>query len=229
MVRLWALSGKMGSGKSTVARAIVGPAGHVVSFATQLKKMVAKHLEISEPHWKSNEFKEVVVACPGPFAMVELPRPVTKRQLDCINWFVQHWFDDGKKKTVGYVLQIVGQAFRDQEDCYWIKALQSSEEWEAAMMDDQHDVVIDDLRYQNEYIWIKMFLGATILRAVAKDDEEAKRGFAGRRTTHASETDLDLFEFPITVATDPKEPDEDLRNRVFRAVSFVVQNKKRFD
>jgi hypothetical protein len=247
----------MGSGKSTVARAIVGGVnrGNVVSLATALKKMVAKHMSISPvlPYCLSNDFKQLPVNWPGPLAMDELPRPIAADALDHVNYEIREWVDHGGRPhpiaTVGALLQFVGQVFRDVEPMYWVRALESSEEWRRAILlksvgdacldgsmywvrakpsDDWHeatsadkpDTVIDDVRYRNELTWFCEFMGATVVRVVARDETDALRGVAGRMTTHASETELDDYWFPITVVTDPKESDESLRSRVLQAAAF---------
>jgi hypothetical protein len=229
----------MGSGKSTVARALLLDGGNVVSLATTLKKMVARHMGISPvlPYCLSNDFKQLPVGWTGPLVMEELPRPISASSLDHVNYEIREWVDHGGRPhpiaTVGALLQFVGQVFREVESMYWVRAMESSEEWRFAMKDmaDRprpwmgdivagRDVVIDDLRYANELTWFSEFMGATVVRVVARDETDALRGVAGRLTSHASETELDGYDFPITIVTDPKESDESLRTRVMQVVAF---------
>lgn len=218
MAKLWALSGKMGSGKSTVARVIVADGGNVVSLATALKKMVARHIGIAPetPYCLTNDFKQLAAAWPGPLTEDELPRPV--RSLTSINRAISS--KAATLKTVGALLQIVGEAFRQEDHMYWVRALQCSAEWYTAM-ESGKDTVIDDVRYLNELVWYSEFMGATVLRIVAGNDTDALRAVAGRSTTHESELGLDAYEFAITIVTDVKESEQSLMNRVKQVVALI--------
>lgn len=223
MSRLWALSGKMGSGKSTVARALLSDGGKVVSLATALKKMVATHMGIHPalPYCLQNDFKQLPVVWPGPLTMEELPRPIAAERLAFVNAEISEWIEHGGRErpiaTVGALLQFVGHTFRYVEDMYWIWALQYSKEWRHAI-EIGKDMVIDDVRYLNEIMWFGEFMGATVLRIVTGDEIAASRGIAGRLSTHASEVELDGYDFATTIVTDPNESDASLKNRILQAL-----------
>jgi hypothetical protein len=106
----------------------------------------------------------------------DLPIPLEPHQLEQINAVIDQ--NDIYRNTIGNLLQFVGQLFRKIVPDYWILALEKK-------INPEDHIIIEDLRYPNEFEWIRDNLGVNCRisnnKAVADN----------RDPLHISETALD--------------------------------------
>ncbi|KKL60578.1 hypothetical protein LCGC14_2203880, partial [marine sediment metagenome] len=91
---------------------------------------------------------------------------------------------EARKAEFRSALQVYGAHMREMHGIsYWIGRLEPALN---AVMNSGDDVVITDVRYQNEADWIRA-LGGIIIRRVRSDGV----GLEGAQAEHSSETELD--------------------------------------
>ena len=176
-----ALTGKMRSGKSTVAEILWLDYDLTRrSFGGALKYYADKMFEGSEAY--PIEVEEYGEPCPF----------------------------DGKRKTrvkkPRKLYQDFGQAMRQLDEDIWIRHVEQAIESDR-IFPDYKGVVIDDLRQPNEYEWAKAN-GFTIIRVNAREDRRLKRAeqagdsFSADDLAHDTEQHVDGFSVDYTIVND---------------------------
>src|SRR5690625_832560 len=176
-----AITGKLRSGKSAIARALEYHYGfHILSFGDALKRVADKLFEGS-PHY---QFEPIEINCP---------------------------FSEGGKTTAGYckprkLYQDVGSALRALDENVWVRQVEKSMRvWEN--MKDVKGIVIDDLRQPNEYEWAKAN-GFIIIRVNASDEVRLARArkagdvFSEEDLRHETESHVDKFVVDYEIQND---------------------------
>lgn len=176
-----AFSGKAGSGKDTAVEHLMKTHGSQlkmrrVAFADALKVELYDALcNPEDPYWQE---------CPDLF-MLPLPATKVATAADKIAWVNEN------KKQLGKYLQDYGERYRrGQTPFYWVRKMH-----ETVQQDKETGVLlVSDLRYLNEYLYVKSLKGYTV-RIVRDFVDES------RDPSHVSETDLDkaVFDFVIDV------------------------------
>jgi hypothetical protein len=184
-------SGKMGSGKSTAAllaqqhlARITGEEWVVAAFADALKDIFAKISGVPFALCYTDVGKSIVppqplrgVSCED----IDAVWPLDNHSINRINEVIARESTDDKKHTVGRWLQIIGQAFRDVESDYWVNAFE-------ARMQDGINYIVEDVRYPNEFEWIRDEQLGIVGRVVSGGRQSQD---TGRELAHRSETALD--------------------------------------
>ena len=154
----------------------------MVSFATALKTLVSSIYGFPYTLCYIAVGKNTIPAeDPRPIVDSDLPVPLTESQLTYVNSAISRTIN--RPYTIGRILQIVGQAFRDVDEDYWIKCLQK-------YMVPEVCYIIDDVRYPNEAQWIKDSKGLVGLVISMVPPAIADEG---RLQSHESEVSLDDF------------------------------------
>ena len=185
-------SGKMGSGKSTAGLLAGQHLSHktqeewyIVAFADALKHLAADIYHVPFLLFYSEAGKSVIPPG-GPLRIREgdLPIPMADwASLDRINEKMESSeVEAGHRNTLGKILQILGQLFRDEEPDYWIRALEHS-------IDVCKNYIVEDVRYPNEFEWIRDCRRGVVGRVVRPSSRATYS--QGRDQKHASETALD--------------------------------------
>lgn len=199
-VRVIGFSGKMGSGKSTAAlltkqhlARVTGEPWQVVAFGDALKNIVAKMCEVPICLCYTDVGKAIVPPKPpkgldpsmfGPDAgMPSLDVHTIDRINEVIARNLENEHIPGKEASIGKVMQIVGQAVRMFEPDFWVDALEGT-------MDVGCNYVIEDVRYPNEFEWIRDSMLGVVGRIYSTATTSA-HSEAGRDSAHPSETALD--------------------------------------
>ena len=176
-----ALTGKMRSGKSTVAEILWLEYDLTRrSFGGALKYYADKMFEGSTAY--PIEVEEYGEPCP---------------------------FDgkrDTRVKKPRKLYQDFGQAMRQLDEDIWIRHVEQAIESDK-LFPDYKGVVIDDLRQPNEYEWAKAN-GFTIIRVNAREDRRLKRAeqagdsFSADDLAHDTEQHVDGFSVDYTIVND---------------------------
>lgn len=181
------ISGKMGSGKSTVARLMVarltnatGIVWKVRGFADSLKCLVCKIYRVPLCLGYTDVGKQTVPPMLKDKITHEiLPVPITDIDLEYVNKYLAE--EAVFPHTLGRLFQIVGNVFRQIDPNYWVRA------FEASLKPDEY-IVIEDLRYPNEAEWIINNFGV-----VCRVNGPHRICPDGRSQQHISESALDDF------------------------------------
>jgi len=175
MRRIWiGLSGKKGSGKTTVAMTLVGNWGFVrLSFADKLKRIC------------SEMFPDIAV---------------------------------GDKEEFRRVLQRVGTNFRQIQPYCWINYLLRK------ISPSMKRVVIDDVRYRNEYSALKS-LGFKLVRLERNDRLRREWGY-DIYDDHPSETELDdpIIKWDLRIINDYPYPFWEATLQIVEAFKIGQEN-----
>lgn len=200
-----AFSGKAGSGKDTAVdylRKVHGSQLKIkrVAFADALKVELYDALcNPEDPYWRE---------CPDLFM---LPIPACKV---APSGYKISWVNENKK-LLGKYLQDYGERYRrGQTPFYWVRKLH-----EAIQQDkDTTVLLISDLRYVNEYLYVKSLKGYTVRLLRDFVDEHRDSG-------HVSETELDkaVFDFVIEVQGGVDELLSDV-DTVFQVILGLVDS-----
>ena len=195
-------SGKMGAGKTSAAFfATTFLEGHtaetwqLIAFADELKRLVSGMFGFPMSYCYTDIGKTFELpSCKPLYELTheDIPRRVSQEVLDGLNGRLSTEIPPGT--TVGRVLQIVGQAFRDEiGDDVWIIALEKR-------MQTGSNYVIEDVRYPNECDFVKR-LGGIVGRVILTGS--AGRNDSRRDPQHESETAMDLYDkWDFTIETD---------------------------
>jgi hypothetical protein len=194
-VRVIGFSGKMGSGKSTAAllakqhlMRITGEDWHVVAFGDALKVIVANMCETPLCLCYTDVGKAMVPPKsprgldPSMFGVDAGMPSLDVHTIDKMNEVIANSLShDDKPATIGRMLQLVGQTVRTFEPDFWIDALEGT-------MDIDKNYIVEDVRYSNEFEWIRDSMLGIIGRINSSSQTNAKDG---RDVVHFSETALD--------------------------------------
>ena len=193
-----ALTGKMRSGKSTVAEMLWLDYDLTRrSFGGALKYYADKMFEGSTAY---------------PIEVEEYGEP-------CL-------FDgkrDTRVKKPRKLYQDFGQAMRQLDEDIWIRHVEQAIESDK-LFPDYKGVVIDDLRQPNEYEWAKAH-GFTIIRVNAREDRRLKRAeqagdsFSADDLAHDTEQHVDGFSVDYTIVNDGSL--SDLKRQVDEIMSEI--------
>lgn len=174
-VRLLGVSGKIGSGKTTLCEAVVHHYGDdrvlVRNFADRLKEEVALHVGVDVDDCYTHDGKN--------------------QQLPHYNM------------TLGSLLQVWGTKIREIHADAWVLAVDAYvREYLHTSYCDETLIVIGDVRFPNEVDWIRAS-GGHVIRLVG--DPAGVRAASTRNVHHASETALDALDgtdaFALTIDT----------------------------
>lgn len=198
-VLVCAVSGKIGSGKTTLCEGLAAMPDLrdrvlIRNFADRLKELVALHLDIPLSMTTTHEGKNTLLPAYGGM-------------------------------SVGTMLQQFGSKLREVHPMFWINAVESwlearIDEWIAygelkllsndAEKNESNDeknrkinllVLIGDARFPNEVAWVKDRCGGITIRL--EGDPGGERARSTRDLNHISETALDDFEgFDVVLHTD---------------------------
>ena len=184
------VSGKMGAGKSTVARLAwarltseTGLPWTIRAFAGPLKSMVCAIYGIPLSLAYTEVGKRVIPPAPKDCVTHErLPYPMSDAGLRFVNRCIAEQIAH-TPYPLGVLLQIVGSIFRRIDPDYWVKAFEAS-------LEPNSYVIIEDVRFPNEVDWIRANFGV-VCRVDGVPLPLKKKD--GRSELHASETALDDF------------------------------------
>ncbi len=216
MIKTFGVSGKMGAGKSTASlmilsrlNSITGQPWKVVSFAGPLKRLVCTTFKMPLGLAYTSTGKSVPLALAvATIKYNDLPYPIAVQSLERINSVLRK--ESRTCRTLGCLLQTVGQLFRDADPDYWIRAMDlSTTPWEC--------LVVEDVRYQNEAEWVVRRSG--LLCRI--EGSPSTSDICGRDTKHCSETELDgRVDWHIKVFKSEKTQDlfADLTNEIKRFI-----------
>lgn len=199
-IRVIGFSGKMGSGKSTASllakqhlTRITEEDWHVVAFGDALKSMVANMCEVPMCLCYTDIGKGFVPPKPSKgldpsmFGAEAGMPSLDVHTIDRINEVIARNLErenvPGNGASIGKMLQIVGQAVRMFEPDFWIDALEGT-------MDVDKNYIVEDVRYPNEFEWIRDSMLGVIGRVYSTATTAPSSG-AGRDSAHQSETALD--------------------------------------
>lgn len=190
-INLIGISGKIGSGKDTIAKLI------------QYSLYCKKHFIMAKPfeEWESDEHKEVVWKIKKfSTRLKELVCTLTGAKMEDLE-------DRNTKEYYRPMMIMLGKVMRDWDEGYWIEALfegykyhkkegglQRIIKYDGHPVDTEYEVeypkwIISDVRYHNEAEYIKL-LGGLLIRVNRLDivaDEEYENS--------PSETELDNYEY----------------------------------
>lgn len=211
-----AVSGKIGSGKDTVAPKIIEALGieKVNSvqeyFAKPLKKEISTVVDLIRSSNTQNEAVEKTILS------MSIKR---EKAIDTVSYIYQAAKNDAllnaysRTPEMRKALQYWGtEVRREQDENYWVKkALKSVYE----LLSEGKSVYITDARFPNEIINSSCAHAKTIRLDVSYEEQERRiQGRDGIKVSeearnHPSETSLDNYnEFDVRVLTDNRTPDE---------------------
>lgn len=190
---LLGISGKRGAGKDLLASYFVNKYGFLkVSFAEELKRQVREHFNLTTEH-TDGALKEVMLA-----------DYLKGKYHDSMgNLVIEYW-------TPRDIMVAYGQFFRQFDRDWWIKqAFKKIEGFEVmaerGVATNYARFVISDLRFKNEAEAIKE-KGGIVVRLERKPELNIYKG----ALTDVSETDLDDYDFDLTLGKDANIGPEDL-------------------
>lgn len=215
-----AISGKIGSGKDTVAPLVVNALGHSDAvhefFARPLKEEVNQVIDFIR---KASNLDEAITLVHEHLQPVNFIPAVEALYDDVKTGVVQSAYD--RTPSTRKALQLWGtEVRRTQDEDYWVrKAMKSSLELIAS----GQSIYVTDARFPNEVAAIET-VGAHVVRLVVSPEEQARRIWARdghapseEAINHASETALDDYEFEITIDTDALSASE-VANEAIKAI-----------
>lgn len=112
------------------------------------------------------------------------------------------------------ILQAHGQGMRESNPWYWINKVKEY----AESLPDRTILILADMRYKNEALWVKETGGATV--KVSRD------GFVdtSRDPNHISEVDLDCYNFDYTITAGEGCLGE-LKSDAEKVFRFIIDSK----
>lgn len=189
-----ALSGKIGSGKSTCANALRGSGYIPLSFAAPLKDMVIE----ADP----------LIACAAHGRDLD-PHMLASTPVHLSDILDKGWtFEDAKREfsEVRRSLQRIGQGIRRIDPDYWVRLLVSEVHALQDTFGERCPIVVPDARYVNEADALRR-LGFKLVRVTRPADPRGMTTDDTRAAMHDSETALDGYTFDHTISNVGSEGD----------------------
>lgn len=207
-----AFTGKKGTGKTTAASILIDKGFSLVSFAEPLKSLTASFFKLDkelllDPNTKNKDIFSIdlnieVLSNLYTEAMLSFKLEEQPIRANFENFIKEHKHGLGTVTSPRQLLQVLGtEFFRALDTDFWLKA---------SNLKRGANVVIDDLRFENEYKYVKN-LGGRIIRV--------DRGTLDTKDEHESES---LKGVGHEVLINNNIPIDDYLRKVQQAVDYLV-------